>query len=191
MVEPEDQPQAQVDQYGRPGRTGSGRVDGRQRTAVGQEQHAPQGSREERGVGAGGVGTAGGGTRVDGHGTTLAAAAGVVSGVNTATSSAAGGVPGCESGAGPETEPVADALDVRLGGAFGDGQLGCDLPVGQALCDQPGDLLLPGRQYGHRAPTWWREREEPADARGQCDGVADVGQMVAPGQDLQTRCLDT
>src|SRR5829696_2666053 len=100
MVEPEDEPQAQVDQYGRPGRTGSGRVDGRQRTAVGKEQHAPQRRREERGVGAGGVGTAGGRVQSDGHGTTIATAARIVSGGTTATlSAAAGGVPGREPGA--------------------------------------------------------------------------------------------
>src|SRR3954452_20678819 len=103
------------------------------------------------------------------------------------TLAAAGGVPGRDLRARPEPEAVADALDVRLDGAFGDGQLGGDLPGGQTLGDQPRDLPLTLRQRCCRAGPDRRKPEEAPDARGQGGGVAHVGQVVAAVEYLEAR----
>src|SRR5438105_3225689 len=58
------------------------------------------------------------------------------------------GVPDGDLRAGVEAEFGEDVLDVAFDGTCGDDQEAGDLPVGQALRDQFGDLVLPTGQSG-------------------------------------------
>src|SRR4051794_13671097 len=70
---------------------------------------------------------------------------------------AAAGHPGGDLGAGADSEPEADPLDMSLGGPLLDAQPPGDLPVGQSLGDECSDLQLPWRQLVRvpvRGPRW-------------------------------------
>src|SRR4029079_13172852 len=71
-------------------------------------------------------------------------------------------VPGCDLGAGPESEPQPDALEVRLGGSFGDAQAVGQLAVRGAVRHEGRDFCLAGGQAGGNRPSQPGQSEEPS-----------------------------
>src|SRR5215831_3660176 len=74
--------------------------------------------------------------------------------------------PGGDLGPRAEAELVQDAADVAVNGALGDEQARPDLSVGQAVGDQPRDLVFPlaertgaGLAGGRGGRCWLAERE--------------------------------
>src|SRR6187401_3440457 len=90
--------------------------------------------------------------------------------------------PGSDLGARPESEAVADPLDVAFRRAFRDGQPRGDLAVGQPAGDELGDLLLANGEVRTRRPAGRPKPEETPDGPEDGVRVPEVRDVRPPGE---------